>query len=67
MSTFGTTGASSLFLESPESFSGPGKLLCVCYIDIQAQSFDNFENNEMKLSVNDAKLTGLLARNCATI
>ena len=40
-------------------------MLCVCGIYIQ--SFDNFENNEMKLSVNEAKLTGLLARNGATI
>ena len=32
------------FLESPGNFSG---------------SFNNFENDEMKLSVNEAKLTGL--------
>ena len=31
------------------------------------QSFNNFENNTMKLSVNEAKLAGLWARNCATI
>ena len=45
----------------------PGKLLCVCRVHIQDQSFNNFENNRMKLSVNEAKLTGLWARNCATI
>ena len=31
------------------------------------QSFDNFDNNTMKLSVNEAKVAGLWARNCATI
>ena len=31
------------------------------------QSFNNFENNTMKLSVNEEKLAGLWARNCATI
>ena len=31
------------------------------------QSFNNFENNTMKLLVNEAKLTGLWARNWATI
>ena len=30
------------------------------------QSLDNFENNTMKLSVNEAKVAGLWARNCAT-
>ena len=34
---------------------------------IQEQSLENFENNTMKLSVNEAKLTGLWARNCGTI
>ena len=44
-----------LFLES----SRPGKLFCVCRIYIQDQSFNNFDNDTMKLSVNEAKLTGL--------
>ena len=57
-----------LFLESFEQcLFGPGKLFCVCCVFIQEQSFNNFENNKMKLSVNEAKLTGLWARNCATI
>ena len=30
------------------------------------QSFHNIENNTMKLSLNEAKLTGLWARNRAT-
>ena len=34
---------------------------------IQDQSFNNCENYTIKLSVNEAKLTGLCARNCATI
>ena len=46
---------------------GPGKLLCVCCIYIQDQSLNNFDNDTMKLSVNEAKFTGLRARNCATI
>ena len=44
-----------------------GKLLCVCRVYIQDQGFNNFENNKMKLSVNEAKLTNLWARNCGTI
>ena len=46
---------------------GPEKLFNVCRVFIQDQSFNNFENDTMKLSVNEAKLTGLWARNCATI
>ena len=34
---------------------------------MQDQSFNHFENNTMKLSVNEAKLAGLRARNCTTI
>ena len=34
---------------------------------VQDQSFNNCENDTMKLSVSEAKLTGLYARNCATI
>ena len=33
----------------------PGKLLLVCRVYIQGQSSNNFENNKMKLSVNEAK------------
>ena len=39
----------------------------VCRVCIQDQSFNNFENNTMKLSVKESKLSGLWARNCATI
>ena len=35
--------------------------------DTEDQSFNKFENNKMKLSVYEAKLTGLWARNCAII
>ena len=59
-----------LFLESPGNFSGPESCVvafCVCCVYIQDQSFNNFENNPMNLSVNEVKLTGLCARTCATI
>ena len=45
----------------------PVKLFYACRVCIQDQSFNNFENGTMKLSVNEAKLTGLWARNFATI
>ena len=46
-------GGGGTFLESP----GPGRLFSrVCSQD---QSFNNFENNTMKLTVNEGKLTGL--------
>ena len=41
-------------------------VLCCC-VFIQDQSFNNFENNTIKLLGNEAKLTGLWARNWATI
>ena len=46
---------------------GPGKLFCVCCVCIRDQCFNNFENNTLKLVVNEAKLTSLWARNYATI
>ena len=50
---------------------GPKKLLSVCRLCIQDQSFINFEIHAMKVSVtkksNEAKLTDLGAGNCATI
>ena len=58
-------GVRGLFLESPANFSGPESCFvfgCVC---VQDQSFNNFENNTMQLLVNEAKLTGLWAKNCA--
>ena len=51
-------GNGTLFLERR------GKLFCVC---IQDSSFNNSDNDTMKPSVNEAKLTGFSARNCATI
>ena len=43
---------------------GPGNIsglesCFVCHVYIRDQSFNNFENDTMKLSVNEAKLTGL--------
>ena len=55
------------YLESPGNFSGDGKLFFVCRVCIQDQSFNNFENGTMKLSLNEAKLTGFWAGNCGTI
>ena len=54
------------FLESTGNFSGAESCFVLLSF-IQDQSFNNFENNTMKLLVNDAKLTGLWARNLATI
>ena len=48
-----------LFLESP------GKPFRVCRVYIQDSK--NFETNTSKLSVKEAKLTGLWTRNCANI
>ena len=56
----------SPFLESPGTFSGAEAVLC-CSVFIQDESFNNFEKNAMKPLLNDAKSTGLWARNCATI
>ena len=42
-------------------------LFYVCCVWIQDQSFNNFENDTMKLLVNKGKLTGLWAGNYATI
>ena len=47
-----------LFFEVPITFCLE-KLFYVCLVYIQDQSFNNFENDTMKVSVNEAKLTGL--------
>ena len=52
-------GQGQVFFESPDHY--------VSRVCIQDQIFNNFENDTMKVSVNEAKLTGLWARNCATI
>ena len=40
----------------------------MCLLCLHSRSkFHNFESSTMKLSVNDAKLTGLCARNCDTV
>ena len=51
----------------PQSCFRPRKLLHVYRVYNEDQSFNNFENDTMKLSVNEAKLTDLWARNCASI
>ena len=55
-----------LFLESPGNFSGRESYLRCC-VFIQDQSFNNFDNHTMKLSLNEAKLTVLWARNWTAI
>ena len=50
----------------PVTFRARKAVMC-CSVFIQDQSFNNFENNTMKLLVNDAKLTGLWARNRAIL
>ena len=44
-----------------------GKAILSCCVFIQDRSFNNFESATMKLSVKEAKLTGLWARNWTTI
>ena len=53
-----------LFLESPSNFSGQEG--CFVFV-VFAFKINNFENNATKLSADEAKLTGLWDRNCATI
>ena len=55
------------FLESPDYFSGPQTCLMLVLFAFKNFSFNNFEKDTMKLSVNEAKFAGLWARNCATI
>ena len=49
------------YLESHGNFSGPGQLFFVCRVCIQDQSFNNFENGTMKLSLNEAKTDWFLS------
>ena len=60
-------GVWGLFLESPANFSGPESCFVFSCVCVQDQSFNNFENNTIELLVNEAKLTGLWAKNCATM
>ena len=52
-----------MFLESPGNSSGPESYFAI----IQVQSFNDFKNNRMKLSVIEAKLTGSWTRTSAAI
>ena len=54
------------FSRVPFSFQALKAVLCL--LDLQSRSnFNNVESDTMKLSVNEAKLTGFWARNYATI
>ena len=57
LSDFTTWGP---LLQSPDNFSGPKSCFMFCRVCIQDESFNNFDNNEVKLSVNQAKLAGFL-------
>ena len=57
-------GPGACFSNVPVTFRAR-KAVCVCCVCVQDQSFNNFENNTMKLSVDEAKLTGMWAWNCA--
>ena len=59
--------ARGLFLNSPSNVSGPERCFVVALFTFKIKVSIIFENDTMKLSVNEAKLTGLWARNCATI
>ena len=52
-------GPETPFLKVPLTFRARIGVLCLPYICIQLQSFDNFENDTIGLSVKEAKLTGL--------
>ena len=60
-------GPGGPFLERPGNFSGAESCFFVWRVCIQDQSFNNFENDTIKLSDIGAKLNGLWARNCAII
>ena len=69
LESYMTRGA---FLDrSPDNFSSMKscheKLFCVCWVYIQDESFNYFENDKIKVQVNETKLTGLWARKCANI
>ena len=57
-----------MVLETWDKFlERPRRLFYVCRVCIQDLSFSNSENDTMKLSLNEAKLTGLWAKNCTAI
>ena len=56
-----------LFLESPGNFSGPDKCFVLILFAFKIKVSIIFKNNTIKLSVNEATLTGLWTWNCATI
>ena len=52
------------FSNVPITFQVRKAVFRVCFQD---QSFNNFENDVIKLTVNEAEMTGMWARNCVTI
>ena len=60
-------GPGARFSKVPIPFRARKAVLClICRVCIQDQSIINFENDTMKLSFSEPKLTDLWARNCAT-
>ena len=55
------------FSKVPITFTFPAWKAVLCLLCAQDQTLNNFENNTMKLSENEAILSGLWASNCATI
>ena len=56
------------FSKLPITFSDPKSSFMFAVFAIKLTiSFNNLENDTIKVSVNEAELTGLWARNCATI
>ena len=56
-----------LFLESPSNLFGPESSVLFAAFTFKINVSIILKSNKMKLSVNEARLTGLWARNCATI
>ena len=56
-----------LFLESPGNFLGPESWVVFAAFTFKLKVSIILKSNKMKLSVNEAKLTDLWARSCATI
>ena len=51
---------------SPGNFSGPDRCFVLVVFAFKIKVSIIFKNNTIKLSVNEAKVTGLWDRNCAT-
>ena len=64
---FSNKRSEACFSKVPITFIFLAWKAVLCLLCIQDQTLNNSENNAMKLSINEAILTNLLARNCAII